>query len=388
MRHRAACLALALALGAGVLLTGCPAGDGSGRCAATAGTAAGRVAPSPAPATRRPVTVLRAAVDLSAAGPGGIPIGAVGRPDGGAYVLLDRSPDAPVLVDVAAAETGFAVGAAVPLRHLSPTGDLHLLPDGRVLVPGRFDRGWGMAVVDPRSGAVSGGAVLSAVWTPGGRSVLSTDGRTVHLLLTGYRVARVAALDAGTGRVLAERDLTAELWPRTGPVRLLPLPHGGFAVVVDAGPPGCTAPTVLRYDEALDPESAPLPLAAPGDRARTRAAAITPDGVVFVSADVPAGNWLLAVPAGLPRPSRVLARAGPAPADGLVVNPWQGWVLYPAGRGAHAVNLVTWGVTAVDVGCRTSGPVRGVAGRAQDVLLLGRCARPGALVPMLWVTAP
>jgi hypothetical protein len=389
MRHRAACLALALALGAGILLTGCPAGDGSGGCAAAAESAWTPAAPVPVRADLRPVTVLRAAVDLSAGARGGrtVPVAAVERADGGVHVLLDRSPAAPALVSVSRASTGLAVTGTALLPRLAPTGDLHLLPDGRVLVPGRFPAGWGLAVVDPASGAVTGGAVLSAVWTPDGRSVLSRDGRTVHLLLTGFRVARLAAVDAGTGRVLAERDLTAELWPRTGPVHLLPRPHGGVTVVVDAGPQGCTAPTVRSYDDALDATSPPLALAAPGDRARTRAAATTPDGAVFVSADVPGGSWVLAVPAGHPRPSLVLTRAGRAPADALVVNPWQAWVLLPAGRGAEAVNLATGGVTGIDVGCRTAGNLRGVAGLAQDVLLLGNCRLP-ADVPMLWVTSP
>jgi hypothetical protein len=392
MRHRgrvAARLALALSLGAGVLLTGCPAGDGSGGCAPSADV---RPTPTPVRTDPQPATSLRAAVDLTAGAGGGraIPVAAVGRADGGAHVLLDRSSATPVVVTVTGVGAGFAVTGSVVLPPLDPTGDLHLLPGGRVLVPGLLaGRVWGFAVVDPAAGTARDAAVVPAGGTTHGGSVLSRNGRTVHLLLTGPGAARLAAVDAASGRLLGARDLTADVEPRTGPVRLLARPDGGVALVVDAGVAGCAVPTVLRYDEALEADGPPLPLATPGERARTRAVATTPDGAIFVSTWVGPGTWLLAVPAvGATVPTRVLTWAGHAYADALVVHPWQAWVLRPSSSGAEAVNLVTGGVTGIDVGCSSTGRVRELVAAPGGALLLGRCDWPAPGTPMLWITAP
>ena len=139
-------------------LSGCPASDDRDPALPTAGQALpGRPTnastdlpaytgpPADAPSSAGPLTVLRAAVDLTPATPGVFArlVAAVATPDGGAHVLLSPADrDLPQeLVTVAA---DFSLAGSVPLPRVEDVWGLHLLPDGAVAVTGRTAEGYGL----------------------------------------------------------------------------------------------------------------------------------------------------------------------------------------------------------------------------------------------------
>jgi hypothetical protein len=279
-----------------------------------------------------------------------------------------------------------------------------LLPDGDVLVAGGFrGRGYGFLVVDPLSGAARSSVVVPAedgVPPSSGEMALSADGETLHLLLSrvvdGRRLTLLVAADTASGRRLGGRDLVeVRTVARVGPSSswLFPRPYGGVTLVVDAYAAGdqiSGVPTLLRYDDVLDPVGDPVLMTGPADGARLRAAAAAPDGSVYVSVEVPGGQWVLAAPPGGSRGTRMLEFPGLGVDRALAVDAAQGWVLMPAAAGARAVNLTTGGSTPVDVGCPARRyDVQMLPGRGgTSALMLGRCDGVGSGTPMLWITGP
>lgn len=405
MRHRRRRMGgLALAL---CVLTGCTAGEPPGGVSRTS------AAPAPAvvepPDDRYPLTVLRAAVDLSPAVPGtpAVATSAVAAPDGGAFVLV-TTPEfggPAYLATVGTAPAGIGVLRSVPVPRLRPVWGMALLPDGTVLVAGEFrGRGYGFLVADPVSGTTRSSVLVpleAGTDRASGEMALSADGETVHLLLRslvdGRQLTLLVAADTASGRLLGGRDLLEELRAVSRATLfsswLFARPYGGVTVVVDAYRPAAGSsgvPALLRYDDALEPVGDPVPMTVLGDGAQLRAAAGTPDGSVYVSVETPAGLWVLAASPGGSRGSAVLELAARDDDRALAVDPAQGWVLVPAATGARAVDLATGGWTPVDVGCpRRPNVAQLLPGRSgASALMLGQCDVFGAGTPMLWITGP
>jgi hypothetical protein len=403
MRRRSRLTAvLALA----VCVSGCTSGAGSPGRTPLPPPAAAPTAPS----DPRPSIAVRAAVDLSPAVPGGAATAtaAVGSPDGGAYVVLS-TPDLGLphyLATVARTGSGFAVTGSVPIPRLRPVWDVHALANGRVLVSGQFrgDRpGYGFLSVDPARGKVRRAEVIpfeEGTELASGASVLSPDGETVTLFLSSFTDGRqldlLMSADASNGRIRGGRDLSEEVREVSesgvGPwsTWLFAGPDGGVDLVFDAYPPGVGivgVPTLLRYDRELEPVGRPLPVTGVADAARLRAAAVTPDGTVFVRVEVPDGTRLIELSTAGASSTRRLDLPGPADDDALVVDPAHGWALVPAVTGARAVDLTTGRSSPVDVGC-APGVDQLLPGPAGSALMLGRCGPRGAQVPTLWITGP
>jgi hypothetical protein len=230
--------------------------------------------------------------------------------------------------------------------------------------------------------------------------VLSPDVRTITLFLSsfvdGRRLDLLMSADASTGRILGGRDLFEEVRAVSesgvGPwsTWLFGHPDGGVDLLFDAYPPGVgivRVPTLVRYDRDLQPVGGPVPVTGVVDDARLRAAAVAPDGTLFVRAEARDGTWLVELSPTGTSSTRRLELPGPAD-DALAVDPAHGWALVPTVRGVRVVDLATGASTPVDVGCAPgvdqllSGSVGGSA------LLLGRCGPRGAEVPTLWLTGP
>ena len=421
MRHRRRCTA---ALAGLLLLTGCPAGDGSADPAprtsaapsaaqspSSAEPSAGPSADEDDPADALPLTTLRAVVDLTPAAPGpsAVVTGAAGSPDGGAYVVLSAPgrPHQRSLVTVAPVHGRFMPTHAVPLPHIGHVGDVHLLGDGTVLVSGQFavpDPGYGYAVVVPTTGVAR--TVIVVPYEDGaevehGKSVVSPDGATLHLFLAGDRGRgdRLVAADVATGRLLALRELDEDvLFASTRPLdpwsaRLLARPTGGVVLAFDARPTDRSrsrVPTLLSYDSALAPEGPPVRITRLAEAARLQAVAAGTDGTVYVSVATPERDQILAVPDGGGSATRMLDRARRGFDSALVVDPWRGWALLPTESGVEAVNLVTGRATPIDLDCAWPGPVRDVvpAATGAGAVLVGRCHGPAPGGPMLWLVGP
>lgn len=372
--------------------------------------------PSTAPATPvdagppvAPAVRLRAAVDLSGdeALADAEPTTAVAAPDGGAYVVLtppERSR--PHLLATVTPDDG--VVRTVPMPRLDPLWDAHLLPDGRLLASGQLrgrEPGYGFVVVDPVSGEARTSVVIPYEEGTGlahGRSAVGADGRTVHLLLStdvrGRRLDLLEAVDVDSGQMAWGRDLFAEVrsvsaYPITlFSTWLFPRPGGGVAVLFDAFPDEGDwggIPTVLSYDDTLEPAGPPVSLTTLADRAQIQAAAATPEGTVVVSAETPEGQLLLVVPGDGGPPRRALELPGRTYDNVLAVEPGGQWIVLPAARGARAVDLATGGTTPLDLGCPPPPDVRVMAPTDDGgALLLGECDEPEPGTPTLWFTGP
>ncbi|MGY1601600.1 hypothetical protein [Geodermatophilus sp. SYSU D00815] len=363
--------------------------------------------PADAPPSAGPLTTLRAAVDLSPAAPGPFwkAEAAVARPDGGAYVVLtEESAAEQRLVTVAPAGDGLAVAGAVPFPGVRNVVAAHVLPDGAVAVAGRLpSSALGYVVVDPVSGVVrtwplplGGGAEADA------RSALSPDGRVLHLFATvaagdGTRET-LAAVDAATGRVLAERDVTADVAAVSAfgvgrqLAALVPRPGGGVTLVFDASPtpvPQRRIPTLLPYDAGLVPAGEPVRVTSLAEDAETQAVAATPDGTVFLTVDVQDGAWVLAVPDGGGAGPVLVQLADRVFDYTMAVEPAQVWALLPAPEGARALDLRTGEERGpLDVGCAGGPDVRAIVPAPQGALLVGQCNERSAWVQMLWLATP
>jgi hypothetical protein len=417
-------------------LTGCRIGEDPPRAAEASGSAVpdgGRSAPpSPArqtdastglfvydgppddaPPTSGPVTSLEAAVDLTPAAPGIFSAVeyAVAAPDGAVFVALtpvnDRRP--PSLGTVERTDKGYAVTKSVPMTGVDDLWGMHLLADGTVAVTGSLRTpdghraGFGAAVVDPAKGTLRTTVVepiTGKLRFAFGRSALNPDGRTLYMFvstdgLAGWR-ERLVTVDLTTATVSDERDLAADVAeasdsPAGSEVAgLVPLPHGGVTLVLDASPDATRQeriPTLLTYTPWLDRVGDPVRATSLAEAAETQAVAGGIDGTTFLVVQVRDGAWVLAVPPG--------GGAGPvlAQLDGnsydyaLAVEPAQVWGLVPAREGARPVDLATGEVRpAVDVGC-PGRDVRGIFPGPKGVgaLVIGQCNAPRTRTQMLWI---
>jgi hypothetical protein len=414
MRHRSrASASLVLAL----LLAGCTAAGDPGRPSAgtpapttTTTTIRPPIVADDGPATNpEPLTALRGTVALPAPdGAAAVATGAVGTADGGAHVLVTPSNDRPgqSLVTV---DGRYAVTGAVPLPGLGPAWDVHLLPDGRVLISGEFRTGvpgYGFVAIDPVTGRAQRSLVIpfeEGTSLANGRSVLSPDGATVYLLLGTYveerRLSLLVAADVATGRLLGGRDLFEEVRAAsTTPISpfsiwLFARPDGGAAVLFDALPRDTflLTPTLLRYDAALEPTGAAVFLTDRSGNAETQAAAEAGDGTLVVSTEVQNGHRLLVLPPGGREATPLLDLPGRTFDYALTVEPALGWALLPDRSGARAVDLATGGVTPVDLRCGSGLEVRDLVPAARGdggALIIGRCDDPRPGTPMVWFTGP
>ncbi|WP_448627792.1 hypothetical protein [Geodermatophilus sp. URMC 64] len=364
---------------------------------------------APPPTTRPrsadggPQLVLRAAVDLSPALPGrpAEVVSAVAAPDGGAHVVLQPADGTdPVLATV---EGGGALVRAVPVPRLAQVFGVHLLPTGEVLVAGQFPRpgrDYGFAAVDPATGAARTAVVVpyeEGTAFTFGRSALSADGAALYLFVAtavdDRNLDLLVAVDPRTGAFLGGRDLLEEVREVSGyPVGtysggLLARPDGGVTLAFDtweadtfAGPD----PGLLSYDAALEPAGDPVRLPIGNARADLQAAALGPDGTVYLTVQPPNGDLLAAVRGGVV--TDVLDIGGHGYDDAVVVDP-AGWALLPARGGARTVDLATGAVGRLDVGCPSAEPVLDVLPGAgpSRALLLGRCDVRAPGTPMLWL---
>ena len=178
--------------------------------------------PSPGPPTR-----LRAAIDLTPATPGVFAraVSVVATPQGGAVVLLSpRETDLPqqVVTVGPSADGGYAITRSVPMPRMDDVWGTHLLDDGSLVVTGLVRAadggGPGIQVVDPATGAVGASVVVplqAGTISATGRSALLAGTSTVYLVVSvegGDDVReQLFAVDVPTGRVLAERDLAADV---------------------------------------------------------------------------------------------------------------------------------------------------------------------------------
>src|SRR5215212_4184707 len=246
-------------------LSGCPVGDYDRTPEALPSAAdAGPVRPTDAstdlpaytgppaggPSSAGPVSRVRAAVDLTPATPGtfAVVVSAVAGPDSGAFALL--SPIVATFPQSLVTLRGDGIAAVVSVPRVEDVWGLHLLDGGAVAVTGRLaDEGYGLRVVDPVTGAVRTTVLLppgDGVRSSTGRSAVSTSATRLYVFMSVVTDAGVRetllAVDGGTGRVLAERDLSDDVAATsTSPVGdqlagLLPRPSGGVTLVFDAAP--------------------------------------------------------------------------------------------------------------------------------------------------------
>ena len=372
--------------------------------------------PPGGPPTAGPATTLRASVDLTPATPGvfSVPEAAVGTPDGRVHLVLDPvDPQRPeTLATVGPAEGDVAVTASVPLPGLAEPWAMHLLPDGGVVISGRFEPavgggGVGFGVVDPLTGALR--TTVVAPLPDGGRpvfglSALARDGRTLILFVTvgehPVYPQELLAADVATGQVLARRDLAGDvagvsLFP-AGPevAGLVPRPGGGATLVFDASPTAirpARIPTLLNYDAALLPDGVPVRLTDLTEEAETQAVTTAADGTLFLVVEVREGAWILAVPDGGGAGPVLAVVDDPSHDYALTVDPAQAWALLPDLAGVRAFDLATGeDARRLDLGCHEGLYVRDIvpSGDGAGALLIGECGRPSVRTQMLWITGP
>jgi hypothetical protein len=427
-RRRLAVVALAACVLTGV--TGCPAGEDRsaertpappsavevlpGRpTTASTGLPAYDGPPAGGPPSAGPLTTVRAAVSLTPATPGVFAraISAVAAPGGGAYVVLDPADAnlAQRLVTVGGPESGWSITGSVPISHVEDVWGMHVLADGGVVVTGQLrdgDRsGYGFQVVDPATGAVRTTIVLGVeegTVSASGLSALAPGSPSLFLFLAsevgdGTR-ERLAAVDVGTGRLLAARDVREEVaavsrYPVGRQLAgLVARPAGGVTLVFDASPTEVAEdriPTLLSYDGDLEPDGGAVRVTNLSEGAETQAVAPAADGTVFLLVEVPEAAWVLAVPDG-GGAGPVLAQFGDRIYDyALVVEPAQVWSLLPAPEGALALDLTTGGLRGpLRFGCVPKLDVREIVPAADGAIALGECDSPREDTQMLWFLGP
>jgi hypothetical protein len=299
------------------------------------------------------------------------------------------------------------VARSVPTPRLDPVWDAQLLPDGRLLVSGEIhspERGYGFEVVDPATGRARTSLVIPferGTEVANGRSVLSADGQTVYLLLSSFvgnrRLNLLVVADIATGRQLNGRDLFEEVRDvSTSPIQpfsqwMFARDEGGVEILFDAFPTesGRIVPTLLRYDDQLEPAGRPVQLTLGQQSAETQAAARASDGTTYISVETLKGDQVLVLRAGASSARRLLDLAGHTYDYALAVDPTQSWVLLPARNGVRALDLATGGQTLVDVGCDSQQQVRKIVpGRGAGAVLLGQCSAPRPGTAMVWFTSP
>jgi hypothetical protein len=419
----------ALALGGCLVLTGCPgATDPSPEDLSTApqstadalpalptGASTGLPAyagpPDDAPPSDGPSLTLRAAVDLTPATPRVFARAqeAVGAPDGGAYVVLTPSDvDLPQrLVTIGGPDEGYAITGSVPMPRVADVWGMHVLADGDVVVVGDLAdvSGYGASIVDPASGAARTIAVVTA-----SDGTMSADGRSALLGTRLYLfvsvetgaglLERLAVADLGSDRVLAVRDVAAEVADASRfPISrqmggLVARPGGGVTLAFDASPtevPQARIPTLLTYDARLEPVGEPVRATDLAEGGEIQAVSGGADGTVFLLVEVVDATWALAVPDG--------GGAGPVLAQltdriydyGLTVEPAQVWGVLPSPEGVRAVDLTTGEVEGpLQFGCGPNLDARHVLpGRdGTGAVLLGECDSPREDTQMVWLVGP
>jgi hypothetical protein len=372
--------------------------------------------PAHGPPSTGPVVRVEATVDLTQAAPRIFSSveAAVAAPDGSVYVALTpvASSDPPRLGTVRRTPAGYAVTGSVPMTGVDDLWGMHLLADGTVAVTGSLrtvDRrrlGYGAAVVDPATGTVRTTVIEPITGKTRfafGRSALNPDGRTLYMFVSvngraGWR-ERLVTVDLTTGTMVDERDLATDIAEASdspagsGLAGMVPLPHGGVTLVLDASPDARRAeriPTLLTYTPWLERVGDPVRVTSRAEQAQTYAVAGGSDGTTFLVVEVAAGGgWILAVPPG-GEAGPVLAQLDDPYDYSLVVEPAQVWGLLPARVGARPVNLTSGDLMEpVDVGC----PGRDIHGifpgrNGVGALVIGQCNSPRTRTQMLWILGP
>ena len=419
----------ALALGGCLVLTGCPGAtdpapeDRSTAPLSTAeagpalptGASTGLPAydgpPDDAPPSAGPPLTLRAAVDLTPATPRVFARAqeAVGAPDGGAYVVLTPADvDLPQrLVTIGGPDEGYAITGSVPMPRVADVWGMHVLPDGDVAVVGDLAEvsGYGASIVDPASGAARTIAVVTAsdgTMSADGRSALL--GTRLYLFVTvetgAGQLERLAVADLGSDRVLAVRDLAAEVADASRfPISrqmggLVARPGGGVTLAFDASPTEIAQariPTLLSFDARLEPDGPPVRAADLAEGGEIQAVSGAADGTVFLLVEVVDATWALAIPDG--------GGAGPVLAQltdriydyALAIEPAQVWGVLPSPVGVRAVDLTTGEVEGpLEFGCGPNLDIQQVlpGGNGTGAVLMGECDSPREDTQMLWLIGP
>jgi hypothetical protein len=367
--------------------------------------------PAGAPPSAGPLLTLRAAVDLTSATPRVFARAqaAVGAPDGGAYVVLTPADaDLPQqLATVGGPDDGYAITGTVPMPRVADVWGVHVLGDGAVVVVGDLAEvaGYGAVVLDPASGTARTVPVV-----PASDGTMSADGRTALLGTLLYvfvtvetgagPLERLAVADLATGRVLAVRDVVAEVAMASQlPISrqmggLVPRPGGGVTLAFDASPTPVAQdriPTLLTYDAGLVPVGGPVRATDLAEGGEIQAVSGAPDGTVFLAVEVRDSTWVLAVP-DLGGAGPVLAQLEDRLYDyALVVEPAQVWGLVPAQEGARAVDLTTGEVQGpLRLGCGPHLDVRHAVpgGDGVGAVLMGECDTPREDTQMIWLVGP
>jgi hypothetical protein len=301
---------------------------------------------------------------------------------------------------------GDAIAATVPLPRVEDVWGMHLLTDGSVLVAGRLDEGgYGLRSVDPRTGAVRTTVVVPAAdgdVSAVGRSALVAESATVYLFVSvddddGTREV-LAAVDVGSGRVVADRDLgedvaAASRYPVGRQLAgLVARPDGGATLVFDASPTEVAEdriPTVLTFDAGLQQVGEPVRVTDLAEGAETQSVAGAADGTVFLLVAVREGAWVLGVPDGGGAGPLLAQLADRVYGYALAVEPAQVWAVLPAPTGALAVDLTTGQTRGpLPVGCAPRLDVRNLYPAPGGALMIGECDTPREDTQLLWFLSP
>lgn len=360
--------------------------------------------PAGGPASAGPVTRVRAAVDLTPATPGTFArvMSGVAGPDGGAFALV--TPEDGTLPSSLVTLRGEAIAGVVEVPRVVDAWGLHVLDGGSVAVTGRLaDGSHGLLVVDPATGAARTTVLLPPqddVRASTGRSAVSATGLYVFASVATAAGVResLLAVDAGTGRILAERDLGDDVAAASAlPVGdqlagLVPRASGGVTLVFDASPteiPENRIPTLLRYDAELDPSGSATRATGLSEGAETQSVTGTADGTVFLLVAVRDGSWLLAVPDGGGAGPLLVQLDDRVYGYALAVEPGQVWAVLPSPVGVRAVDLTT-GEPRPPVGfeCYRRLDVRDLVPAGAGALAIGECDSPRADTQFVWFLDP
>jgi hypothetical protein len=235
-----------------------------------------------------------------------------------------------------------------------------------------------------------------------GLSALSANRRTLYLFVSDYLKdgihERLLAVDVGSGKLLAERDLADDvgevsIYPvRSDAVVLVARPGGGVTLAFDASPRENgegPIPTLLTYDERLVPVGEPVSVTGLEEAADTQAATVSSDGTIFLLVRVPAATWVLAVPDAGGAGPVLVQLTDIAHNFALFVEPAQIWALLPAFEGTQAVDLTTGDVPEpLNLGCAAEVGRIFPATNGSGALVLGTCHPPRVGTPMLWFVGP